>query len=313
MDFLCSPNSYVGVRDPDADWTEMYPADSVRLHGKLCMQECDVRTHLTRLLSEAAPEYDMIGRYTAPIWLGPESREASLQMLRKTFSRQLVKGNGFWWFDMWGGWYHDPVLLEALGDMRALCAESLTKENRGSVARFAVFIDESAMKYMTDCALRGAVYHQRTQLGLMGAPYDMFDVRDFEAVFRRYKAVMFTSDCETPAMRRALALCEATGTPYLSLSAGCLQYSAAQLRGFCKACGVHVYCETDDIVYVSGRYLALYAVEAGEKTVVLPGVCAYRELLAAPGLRGEAGTLRFYMRAHDTKLFEYTRTAGEAL
>ncbi|MBQ6119006.1 MAG: hypothetical protein IJK98_07215, partial [Clostridia bacterium] len=95
VDFICSPNSYLGLRDPNADWTEMYPADSVRLHGKLCLQECDIRTHLTRPLYEAAPEYDPERRFTAPIWRGLRSRKETVSMLRKSFARHLVKGNGF--------------------------------------------------------------------------------------------------------------------------------------------------------------------------------------------------------------------------
>ena len=103
VDFICSPNSYIGTRDPDLDWTEMYAADSVRLHGKLCRQECDVRTYLTRTLGECAPEYDPQNHMTAPIWQPIADKETSVAQMRKSFCRQLVKGNGFWWFDMWGG------------------------------------------------------------------------------------------------------------------------------------------------------------------------------------------------------------------
>ncbi|MBQ3888496.1 MAG: hypothetical protein II738_01990, partial [Clostridia bacterium] len=90
VDFLCSPCSYLGVRDPGADFTEMYPADSVRLHGKLCMQECDIRTHLTRPLYLAAPEYDPKQHLTAPVWHGLPDRVTAVGQLRKAFGRQLI-------------------------------------------------------------------------------------------------------------------------------------------------------------------------------------------------------------------------------
>ncbi len=303
VDFICSPNFYVGTRAPAADWTEMYPADSVRFHGKLCMQECDVRTHLTRLLCEAAPEYDPDKRYVSPIWQGPGSREAALDMLRKTFCRQLVKGNGFWWFDMWGGWYHDPVLLSELGQMREVFAGSFNKPNRKSVAEFAVFADESAYRYFTDCPLRAAAYQQRVDLGFLGAPYDLFDVFDFEAVFSKYKAVLFFSDCQTEPMRRALMLCETRGVPHIALSEARLRYSPAALREFCEVAGVHIYCRSDDLLYINENYLALHAAEAGVKTVRLKGVHAYRELLAENGLRGVSPLLQIPMRANETRLF----------
>ncbi|MBQ6542982.1 MAG: hypothetical protein IJL77_01215, partial [Clostridia bacterium] len=98
IDFICSPNSYIGLRDLNSDWTEMYPAASVRLHGKICMQECDIRTHLTRLLSECAPEYDEGVNMTAEIWRPLKNRDQTFAAIIKSFSRQLIKGNGFWWF-----------------------------------------------------------------------------------------------------------------------------------------------------------------------------------------------------------------------
>ena len=306
VDFICSPNSYINTRDKNADWTEMYPADSVRLHGKLCLQECDIRTHLTRPLWETAPEYDPERRYTAPIWQGPASREEAVSMLRKTFCRQLIRGNGFWWFDMWGGWYRDPALLAELRQMREILTDSLSRSNRGSVAELAVFVDESAYREMTDCDLRGAAYGQREPLGRMGAPYDLYDVFDFAAVYRRYKAALFLSDVRTERMARALELCEETRFPYRSLSPAKLRYTAAELRAFCEASGAHIYCRTDDILYLNENYLALHAVEAGVKTVALNGDHAFRELLEENGLSGEGSLLRIPMRANETKLFAIT-------
>ena len=164
VDFISSPNSYIGTRDPNADWTEMYAADSVRLHGKLCMQECDVRTHLTRTLGECAPEYDPENQYTAPIWQALPDRETAVQAIRKSFCRQLVKGNGFWWFDMWGGWYDDETIMREMQAYREIYADSLAAD-RSSVAQLAVFVDENAYRYLTDSGLRYAASNQRWQLG----------------------------------------------------------------------------------------------------------------------------------------------------
>ena len=304
VDFLCSPNSYIGTRDPHADWTEMYPADSVRLHGSLCMQECDIRTHLTKPLWQAAPEFDPEKRYTAPIWQGLAGPEESVSQLRKTFCRQLIKGNGFWWFDMWGGWYRDSVLYAELQRMREVYAASLSKTDRRSAAKLAVFADESAYRYLTDCGLRGFAFHARVPLGCMGAPYDVYDVCDFAKVYQKYAGVVFLSCVPTDAMRRALSLCGRDGVKYISLSEEQPQLSAAGLRDFCDACGVHVYCRTDDIIYANKNYLAVSATHAGEKTVFFEGVCAYRELLAAHGASGVGETLTLHMRENETRLFE---------
>ena len=304
VDFLCSPNSYIGTRDVNLDWTEMYPADSVRLHGKLCMQECDVRTHLTKPLCEAAPEYDPENRYTAPIWQGLADRSQSLNMIRKSFGRQLVKGNGFWWFDMWGGWYHDPALLTELNHLRKIYTDSLTKKDRKSLAELAVFVDESAYRYMTDCALRSAAFVQRGPLGHFGAPYDAYDVSDFPSVFQKYKAVLFLSACKTGYMRRALRLCAAYDVPYLSITESKTWYTAQELRDFCDKTGVHIYSRTNDLLYVNKNYLVLHASEAGEKAIVFKETYSYRELLTEKGSVDSGTILKAFMQAGETKLFE---------
>jgi beta-galactosidase len=306
VDFICSPNSYIGLRDPAADWTEMYPADSVRLHGKLCMQECDIRTHLTRFLWQTAPEFDPQKRYTAPVWQGPTSAEESLNALRKTFCRQLVKGNGFWWFDMWGGWYNDPEILSLMSNMRNVYSESLSKQVRSSTAETAVFVDESAFKYMTACPLRNTAFNQRNALGLMGAPYDIYDVSDFEQVYAKYKAIIFLSDLKTDNMSRALEICRESGVKYISASNLKKEFSAPQLRAFCSAQGVHIYCGSDDIIYANGNYIALCSIDGGAKEITLGGNFAYRELLAENGIEGRGNTIKVQMNAHETRLFELT-------
>lgn len=303
IDFICSPNSYIDTRGQNADWTEMYPADSVRLHGKLCMQECDIRTHLTRPLFETAPAIDPDRRYGAPIWQGLESKAQSISMLRKAFARQLIKGNGLWWFDMWGGWYHDPDLLAELKQMREIHADSLAAADRSSTAELAVFVDESAYYYQTDCALRSAAFNQRRALGMLGAPYDLYDVRDFAAVHRKYKAVLFLSELKTAAMRETLALCKKGRVPYLSISALKKEFSAAELRAFCETQGVRLSCKTNDLIYCNRNYLAVHAGEAGVKTVSLGGNYAFRELLTENGICGAGAVLHIPMAQNETKLF----------
>ncbi len=307
VDFICSPNSYIGTRDPNSDWTEMYPADSVRLHGKLCMQECDVRTHLTRPLFEQAPEFDPQKRYTSPVWQGLKTPEDSKAMLRKSFSRQLIKGNGFWWFDMWGGWYHDPALLDELAEMRDILASSMEKLNRASSSELAVFADESSFRILNDSPARNAVFNQRTQLGLIGAPYDMYDLFDFETVFDKYKGIIFAAPCQTANLKRAIALCEEKSIPYLSFSFKKFNFTSSELRDFCRSNGIHIYCETDDVFYINDNYFAIHATEGGVKTVEFKDLYSFRELLTQDVVNGITDKISFTMKKNETKLFEISR------
>ena len=305
IDFICSPNSYLGVRGTDADWTEMYAADSVRLHGKLCLQECDIRTHLTKPLGERAPEYDPQRILTAPIWHGLPDRATAISQIRKSFARQLIKGNGFWWFDMWGGWYDDPALMTEMKRFREIYADSLTKPGRGSVAELAVFIDERAYARMTDCDRRNAVCGQRMALGHMGAPYDMYDVSDFPAVYECYQGVVLFTGIETEGAAAATALCEKSGVPYLTNVDREPFFSVEELRAFCENCGVHLYADAGDIVYVNARYCAVHAVTGGTKTLRFPAQTTLRDLLdGAPPLTGKE--IAFPMGKGETRLFERT-------
>ena len=281
IDFICSPNSYIGTRAENADWTEMYAADSVRLHGKLCLQECDVRTHLTRLLGDAAPQTDPQHIMNAPIWHPIADKQTSVAMLRKSFGRQLVKGNGFWWFDMWGGWYDDPDLMREMQTFRGICADSLQKPNRASVAEVAVFIDESAYKFMTDSALTGAIYNQREALGFLGAPYDLYDVSDFAAVADRYKAVIFMTGVKTDGLRDAAAYCRKAHIPFIANSSWHKSFTLDELRAFCRTSGVHLYLQTNDVFYINDSYIVLHASEAGDKTITLRREAKAHTLLGA--------------------------------
>ena len=307
IDFFCSPNSYIGTRDPDADWTEMYAADSVRLHGKLCMQECDVRTHLTRPLSECAPEIDPTNQCTAPIWQPIANKETAAAQIRKSFCRQLIKGNGFWWFDMWGGWYADPDIMREMQIYRTIYAESLQAADRSSVAQIAAFVDESAYFSMTDCSLRYAASNQRLQLGTLGAPYDLYDVRDFDAVIDKYDAVLFLSCVKTDALRAAIKRCRETHIPFLMPSQSRKTFSNDQLRAFCRANGVRLYtADAGDVFYVNRICMAIHASTSGKKTIYLDDE-QLAVLLGDPTVTIRSGAASFTMKKGETVLFRRVR------
>ena len=54
----------------------------------------------------------------------------------------------------------------------------------------------------------------------MGTPYDVFDVFDFPAVYKNYKAVIFTSSVKTDNMKRAVNLCRYFNVPYKKVQLG---------------------------------------------------------------------------------------------
>ena len=302
IDFICSPNSYIGTRATDMDWTEMYPADSIRLHGKMCFQECDIRTHLTLPLSAKDPSTDPHGLLEAPVWQPRESKYQAINEIRKSFSRQLIKGNALWWFDMWGGWYADEDIMNEMATYKSIYEQSITDADRKSKAEVAVFVDESAYKYLTDSPFRNIFFNQRKELGYIGTPYDIYDVYDFDEVYKNYKAVILLSNAKTVYMENARNLCKANKVPYIMTSSLKDKFTVNELRAFCQANGVHIYCETDDIVYVNENYISINAVTDGEKTLSLGKERNVQELLGGT-YQGTADTITVTMQKGETKIF----------
>lgn len=193
VDFLCSPNSYMNGRGGGFDWPHMSVLDSVKLHGKLWLSECDTRTYLTRPLKEARPWICREGTYIDGVWIGPSSPEVSLWFIRKNFARNLVTGIGQWWFDMWGGWFADQPMMDEMAEYRSIADRSLQDDSRGSIAEVAVIVDESAYRYLNPQTMLAHYwnYMHRYPIGLAGAPYDIYDVSDMEQLPQRYRLIIF--------------------------------------------------------------------------------------------------------------------------
>jgi len=200
--------------------------------------------------------------------------------------------------------YKRQVLLNEMKQMHEIYAASLNAANRASVAEVGVFVDESAYKHLTEGAIRGTAFNARQPLGYLGAPYDLYDVNDFESVYQRYKAIVFLSDCKTERMSRALALCRQNRIQYLTTSNAKKTFTAKELRAYCQTQGVHLYCGSGDIVYVNANFIAIHSVTAGNKTLTLDGVCAYRALLGGDGLQGKGDAITIQMNENETVLFQ---------
>lgn len=203
---------------------------------------------------------------------------------------------------MWGGWYADDDIMNEMATYKRIYEQSLTDADRSSNAEVAVFVDESAYKYLTSCSLRNIFHTQREQLGLIGTPYDIYDVYDFEAVYKNYKAVVLLSSAKTVYMENARNLCEANNVPYIMTSPLKEKFTVNELRAFCKANGIHIYCETDDIIYVNENYICIYAVTDGEKTLDLGKERNINELLGGTYL-GTGNKITVDMRKGETRLF----------
>ena len=177
VDFLTAPSSYAFRPVGSGYSTFMSTTESIKLHGKLWFDENDYRTHRVK-----------DGRN-----LGTTNLPDTIQVQRRELANVLCHGTGMWWFDMGGGWYDEPEVMTAIGQMNRI-AERSAAFDRSSVAEVALVIDAESTYYTLDRPIMGnlAVNRQRLGLGHMGAPFDAILLDDLEQA-RPYKLYVFAN------------------------------------------------------------------------------------------------------------------------
>ena len=272
LDFLCSPASYAQTRAPGIDHACMTVLDSVLMHGKLYFTEADERTHLTLPLKDCREDSCEPGTYVGGVWKGPDNAFTARHVLRADFARQLVHGNNYWWFDMWGGWYRDEGMMRDIAQEEAILRRSLEDTDRALPAQIAVLMDESCHCLSRNITEGAAAYRFRIPLGSAGFPYAAYEAADFEAVRGKYRGYILIEPAKTERMEQIRAAIAQDGRPMLTICND-TDLSPALFREFARRCGAWIWCETDDVVHAGTHYLAIHAATAGEKRLLLPKVC----------------------------------------
>lgn len=195
VDFFASPFCYSDSRAQTIHWPFQATLDSAHLHGKPWFVEADVRTMLSRPISQAMPHADPIVNraYDGSVWWGPDNVEQSLGDMLRAFSQIVTHNGSMWWFDMWGGWYDDARLMALQKRMRDFYEAAALSGGLEPRAQLAVFIDEKALNGIAPGSplANSLCQRQLELLGGLGAPYDSFLLSDFERVDpTRYRAAL---------------------------------------------------------------------------------------------------------------------------
>jgi len=186
IDFLASPFAYTKSRGQGVDWAFQGSVDSAALHGKPWFMEADVRTCLSRPISRAMPHADpVVNRaYDGPVWWGPKDIKGSLGQMAKALGRIMTNNTAVWWFDMWGGWYDDPELMDFQRKACTLYRENVMTGGSRNMAEIALFMDDETYHRMAPlghyCAVQG--YELWEKMGFIGAPYRYFMIEDLPSV-----------------------------------------------------------------------------------------------------------------------------------
>ena len=113
-------------------------------------------------------------------------------MNRREVGMALAQGVQLAHFDIHGGYYEDPIIMQGVRDLIRLREESLLLENRTSAGEILVIMDEESEHYLS---FRNPVLTPLLsgQLAVMGfvAPYDTLLLSDLaDADTSRYKLVV---------------------------------------------------------------------------------------------------------------------------
>jgi len=229
IDFLTSPTSYAfrGLGDGYSHFMSL--TDSVKLHGKMWFDENDIRTWLT-------------GGPTGQ-WGKTDTYEETLAMQQREFANVICNACGQWWFDMGGGWYDDPRILEDIGQMKAV-ADQTVDWDRDPASQIAFIVDPQSLAYLkTDDQLSAlSMLHQLPQLGRCGAPFAYYTLDDIPDILPQRLYIFANAWAITDEQRRMIersVKCNEATALWL-YAPGLVRSDRLDERGMTELTGIHL-------------------------------------------------------------------------
>lgn len=187
IDFIACIQSYAGVNAGTPVITGM-PDASLRKHGKLFLEEYDIRTFFTDLTFTHS--------HTT-------SQNETLNIIRRDFGETLVRGNQCWFYGFPRGftgrraigWFSEESLIRELNTSHAIGRASNLFANR-SAAEVALFVNPSDIVTMDIMDAPGTLINTQyntvyRELKTMAIPYDCYLLGDLKAEnIAHYKVVI---------------------------------------------------------------------------------------------------------------------------
>lgn len=249
VDILCGPFSYF-ERSVGGVGPVMSAAESVLAAGKLWLNEDDTRTYLAK-------------ERTFPGWdSGADTRENTLGILRRNLAQNACRNHATWWMDLPGtGWFDDPTLWEEMRKF-AVWDDYFLAHPTPFQPEIALLLDETAVYGLAPHPKQNApLSTTRKALGLVGAPYGQYLLGDVLAGKCPAKVWVVL-----PTSRRA-ALERAAGKDKTLVWVDEKGVTTEQLRAVARAAKVHLYTQTDAVIFANGPLVAVHAVSDGPVTV----------------------------------------------
>ncbi|MBO7175739.1 MAG: hypothetical protein J6W14_00050, partial [Clostridia bacterium] len=195
INMLFCPASYIARRMSSTSAMRA-PVDSIAAAGKLFVHEIDSATNLVRKIKSQSAADHAKGRDEAF-----SCAEQTQMYLRRESGIALAKGAGYWWFDMFSGYYDDPVLMQELADIHDLQEKLFARDNT-NVSEVVEILDQRSAYYLETGSRYPMVEHQSAPLNYTGAPWDLRLAKDLftDPETDKYKlyyfSVLFAPDQE---------------------------------------------------------------------------------------------------------------------
>jgi len=267
------------------------PTESYALHGKMFMDEADIRTFLDGQKNWG--------------YAGDEKGTAS--MMRKMFALSFTRGHAIHWYDLFGGWFDHPAIEGMVGDIQKVAQRHLAEPV--TPAEIAVVCDEESLVHARSAVKRETArtmnHLQNGVLGRIGAPFDLYFADDLAAApsYRMY--VFLNCFAPTAEAKAEIGRLRASGATCVFVNPGDKVPTPSDYRKFARAAGVHVYSSDDDVmVYVGRGLLGVHAGSEGEKTVAWPRTASFRDAISGAWLGRGVTNLTVCLEKHETRLLE---------
>lgn len=86
--------------------------------------------------------------------------------------------------------------------------------------------------------------------------------------------------------------------------------STALFRKYAKEAGVHIYCDSDDVLFAGFGYITFHAAFPGRKVIRLPENSTVRDLFSGEVLAEKTDRFSFDVGLHESRIFEIIRPCG---
>jgi len=211
LDFFLCPASYQH-RHPDGVSAFMMPIDTLRSHGKYIFLEFDHITYtaVTHVEGHGIPGHKNV----------LSDDDTACGMMARDFIMSTCRGQGLWWFDMFGNWFGTPA-MQGFARRAQQTAEALLDVPYQSVADTLVVVDPWSLIHHTsrNQQCRALLNSQLDGLGRAGVAYSVHSLADLLESgfdFSPYRLVAFLNTFrDLPELRAVVARIQQSGATVL--------------------------------------------------------------------------------------------------